>query len=949
MDIQIRLFGPFEISLRNRPINFARRKSKGLLAYLLLHPRQHTREKLATLFWGDSTESDARRALRVSLAELRASLGEHVILAEQDWIRANPSLEADMDTHAFSLIAKWTPEHGLPALKDALSLYRGELLEEFYDDWIFPLREKYHSLCIGGLLKGADLCRANSDYPQAIELAQRAIALESTNESAHQHLMVCHAAQDNLDLALRQYETLKRKLMEELGTTPSAAVQKLHGTLLERRAQSSAAHLTNLPQWMTSFIGRQAEMERLTATLSRHIHRPCLVTLTGTGGVGKSRLALETARRLLSQYADGVWWADLSPVQDAAGVTQTVAKVVGAKEKARLTPQETVAQALRDRSALLILDNCEHQLEPCAALLEVLTQDCPHLHVLVTSREPLGLSNEHIQAVHSMPMPSPSEAGYPVLAGNEAVRLFAERAAMRQPPFHVSEDNAAIIAEICQRLDGLPLAIELAATQVHTLGLDEIKQQLRKRLSLGGQTQGRAKRHVSLRDMISWSYGLLNETEQSLFRRLSVFAEHWTEEQSIVIAGGYVDGSARLTPPADPESAPLPVSAQTVVRATLASLAAKSLLGIRRSGEVNRYTMLDTIRQFAQEKLGASKEAEVARARHSRYFLQETARLWKDAHSPRENAALDTLESDYANLRAALAFAVRQKSTAWNGRSFDMLGRFWSIRNSATEGRAWFERFLRHPGLRPRDDTRGTALLQAGLIAWDQGDFPSAARYYEEARSIFEETGNILSLSTTLNNHGNLYLHEEHFAKARGYYEQSLSLARQTGNERAIGYALNNLALTLSELNEKEQARALLEEGLELRKKAGDQRGLGIVLNNLGDLVAEAGDLAQAKKYYNQALQLRASVGDKRGVISPLGNLINISILRGRNWQANAALLGFTDAVIEQTGIRLSLEARRAFEKFHTAIREKLGADFEAAYQAGKALSLAEAVKLAGR
>jgi predicted ATPase/DNA-binding SARP family transcriptional activator len=946
MKTQIKLFGTLQISNGKKIITFTRRKTKGLLVYLLLHSRPHRREKLAALFWSDASKSDGLRSLRVSLAELRANLGNGAVLVEQNSVRFNPDFYAAVDVRDFSNLVVWSAERGMSELSRLLSLYRGDLLEDIDDDWVLPLREQYQTQFIEGTLRGAEYCRSQADYLQAIEFAQKAIAFEPTNERAYQIIMSCYAAQNNMEFALRQYETLSRLLAEEFGAKPAPATEALRESILRQNTHSPSVHFSNLPQIPTSFIGRQTELERLSAILKKDAYSPLLITLTGTGGVGKSRTAIETAKRLLNDYPDGVLWVELSPVADSAGLEQAIAKIIGAKEGVGQSLRESILQTLKPKHALLIFDNCEHLLSVCASMTEQLWKTCSSLHILTTSREPLGAAHERVVIIHSLNTPSHKDKGTQSILSNESVKLFLERASNHQTPFHLGRETAPMIAEICGQLDGLPLAIELAAAQVHVVGLPKIQQQLQKVGKHNTRSFAYMRRHASLRDMVAWSYNLLNETEQILLRRLSVFTDHWTEDQAIVIAGGFTDSSIHLMPKLQTKYA-IPVSAQTVVRSTLSSLTAKSLIQVQREGNDTRYSMLDTIRQFVKEALKKSGEKEFAQARHSEHFLQMTASLWKHAYTLEEKSALDTLETEYANLRSALLFAKQDKKTYWNSDLIDMLGRFWLIRSSAAEGRKWLARILHHPGMKHLTRERGVACLQAGLIALNQNDQKAAERFFTEARKIFEHIGDTLSLSNTLNNHGNVFFYQENYKKAREYYEQSLALARATGNLRAKGFALNNLALTMSTLNEKEQALRLLEEGLELRKKMGDKRGMGIVLNNLGDLAAETGKFGRARQYYIRSLRLRVEMGDERGMLIPLGNLLNLFVIQKKSWKRNAMLLGFTDEIVKRTGMKFSPEAKAVFESIRSKTKEMLNVGFEKEYQAGKFLKADEVAVLA--
>jgi DNA-binding SARP family transcriptional activator len=388
--VQAFLLGSFALVGGAGPIHLHTRRLEALLAYLLLHPEPHTREKLATLIWGESSDVRARSSLRNALALLRKQFGAGLLLVDREQVQLNPRFPFRVDALAFREQA----EHFLSALSPApeqvdVALYRGELLQDFYDEWIAPERERYRALQLDTLLRLAQLMRARSAYPHAIAAAQRVLALDAANERAHQHLMFCYLASGQRIAALQQFEECRRLLRSELGVEPAAETLALHEWIKQNsgEAGSSSARITNLPIPLSSFIGREREMAQVKLLLQRGR----LVTLSGAGGSGKTRLAVQVATDLVDAFEDGAWWVDLAPLRDETLVTHAAANALGVQERLGQPLGQTLLEALRSRRLLLLLDNCEHLIAACSQLAELLLGACSQLHILATSREPLNI------------------------------------------------------------------------------------------------------------------------------------------------------------------------------------------------------------------------------------------------------------------------------------------------------------------------------------------------------------------------------------------------------------------------------------------------------------------------------------------------------------------------------------------------------------------------------
>ena len=527
------LLGGFRLEKNGVTVKIARQKTKALLAYLALFPDAHTREQLATLFFPDDMDAPARKNLRVLFAELYKTLGAEFFSGDRDAVELK---QEKVWVDAKEMTRDWRPEVGdsLSSLQSRISLYRGDLLPELYDDWVLLKREEMRERYVQVLLQLVEYYRAQSEYAQAMEWAQRVLQTDRANEHAHQHVMFLYAAFGDRTAALKQFDECVAALDEELGVEPSAETIALAKKIKQQKTgtASEATRLTNLPKPLTSFVGREKEIVELRAMLrrgeasrsaafaERTMHSP-LLTLVGPGGSGKTRLALELGRAVVDEFEYGVWFVDLAPLSDASLVPQQIAKALGVQEQANTPLTETLIEFLRERELLVILDNCEHLLDACAQLAQSLLAQSLHLSILATSREGLNLVGEQIYPLAPLNVPRTEKFSLAQLAQEfSAVRLFVERARLAQPHFVWDDANAPDVIHICQRLDGIPLAIELAAARVKQMSVRDIAARLDQRFDLLVGARTALPRQQTLRALIEWSYDLLNEQEKILFRDL---------------------------------------------------------------------------------------------------------------------------------------------------------------------------------------------------------------------------------------------------------------------------------------------------------------------------------------------------------------------------------------------------------------------------------------------
>jgi predicted ATPase/class 3 adenylate cyclase len=733
--------------------------------------------------------------------------------------------------------------------------------------------------------------------------------------------------------------------------------------------RSLEAFPTNLPVQLTSFIGRERELAEVKQLLEHHR----LVTFTGAGGTGKSRLSLQVAADLLDAYPDGVWLVELAPLTDPRLVPGAVADVLGLREEAGRPLLSTLTDVLRKKALLLILDNCEHVISACAELAEALLRQSTQLRILASSREALGIAGEHPFRVPSLSLPDPRRLSSAApdlataLSQSEAVRLFIDRAVTIQPHFHVTNRNAPAVAQICHRLDGIPLAIELAAARVKVLPVEQIASRLddRFRLLTGGSRTA-LPRQQTLRALIDWSYDLLSEAERTLLRQLSVFAGGWTlEAAEAVCAGGGVD--------------------EDDVLELLTRLVDKSLvLPEDHDGEV-RYRLPETVRQYARDRLLEAAEAAALGERHLAYCLAFSERAEAELWGSNQFAWLERLEQEHDNLRAALKQSlVESERTAESAlRLAGAVWLFWVWRGHFREGREWLERALatsRGASVRARakallgagwlageqsDYARATALLEEslalsraagepwatahalgglGLVALNQGRYERATALHTESLELCRAMGGQMQIAAALYWLGDGALHQGHDAKAQGLYEESLALLRPLGATLRTSRVLFRLGRVVYRQGDPARAEALLEESLALNRDVRDQRGSAYALLSLGQVVHARGDTERAAVLGRETLRLGRDLGERRIVAQALELLAQVGHARGDDRRA-ARLLGAAEALRDSIGAPVPPADRPEYDQTLAAVRRELDETaFRAAWAQGRAMSLEEAM-----
>jgi predicted ATPase/Tfp pilus assembly protein PilF len=650
---------------------------------------------------------------------------------------------------------------------------------------------------------------------------------------------------------------------------------------------------TNLPVQPTALIGRDDAVRAACAFMRSETR---LLTLSGPAGVGKTRLALQVAAELLDDFADGVYQVELASVSQVARVVPAIVEALNLAEEREQPLLTTLHDHLRDRQMLLLLDNFE-QVIGAASLVADLLVAAPRLRVLVTSRAVLRVYGEQEFQVPPLELPDlrrfpPIGARLvtpalvqpelvPDLALSPAIALFAQRAREVRPGFTLTETNARAVAEICQRLDGLPLAIELAAARCRALSPATLLARLNDRLAiLAGGARERAQRQQTLRDALAWSYDLLDPAEQALFARQAVFVGGATLEAAEAICGGWGLGvggwdNAVLTPNPQP---------LTPILDGLAALVDKSLLRqVETDDGASRFTMLETIREYALERLIFRDEAEALRRRHAHYYLRLAETAEPELTGANQAAWLKRLERDHDNLRAALGWALERISPDIALRLGAALWRFWHLRGHLSEGRVWLERALATALAVPTPPARLRARVcdAAGTLARDQGDYARAQALHEQALVLFHDLVDHQGIADALNNLGTVASEQGDYARAQAQLAEALALCRQLDDQRGEALALNNLGIIAGEQGDYPLSQALLAEALELRRALGDRQSVADTLVELGTIALLQNDYDGAARLSEECLALSRELENKHLIADTLVNLGAIALSQG--------------------------------------------------------------------
>lgn len=742
----------------------------------------------------------------------------------------------------------------------------------------------------------------------------------------------------------------------------------------------------NLPLPLNSFVGRRQEMAAVKRLLPEHR----LLTLTGAGGCGKTRLATQVARDLQAAYRHGVWLLEFAALTEAALVPQLAASVLGVREQAGGPVEQTLAAALRTQHLLLLFDNCEHLASACAFLARNLLKNCPHVQILATSREPLGLPGEAVWIVPPLALPeqrpwrSPASEQESLAAYGQAdaIQLFVDRAQTVSPQFRLTAENGPWVATICRRLDGMPLAIELAAAHLRVLSARQIAERLDDRFELlTSRLRTAPERHQTLEAALDWSYALLTDAEKRMFSRLSVFANGWTLEAAGTVC-------------APPEAEPL--AALNI----LSRLVDKSLVVVKQTNGDYRYSLLETIRDYARQKLGQAGQAEVYRTKeqHLDFFAR-----WAEAgaghlQGPKQAAWLEKFGMEHDNVRAALEWSQHSGSKGQQGlRLAAAYGYFWRLRGYLSEGRARLAAVLEAGSAQARTRTRASALLWAanlaylqsdyeatralaeealsvstglgpqgragvaraldllGELATEVGDYEAAGPLLEDALHLYEEIGDARGSADMRMQLGWAAMREGEYDRARIWLEESLPLFRDGGESALVGIALAGLGELAVRQGRYKEADKLLEESIALRRELNDRWGIAGSLGTMGWVALLRRDFGRMRQLLRQSLEIRLDIGDQGGSAWCLEKLAEGAVLEGemlppehrrRLRERAARVFGQAAAVREEVNSVIDPADKAPYERTLRKLRHALGKTaFHAAWEEGSSMPLPDLVR----
>jgi predicted ATPase/class 3 adenylate cyclase len=626
---------------------------------------------------------------------------------------------------------------------------------------------------------------------------------------------------------------------------------------------------TNLPQQVSSFVGRERELREVTARLAE----TRILTLTGSGGTGKTRLALQVAADVIESFSDGDWLIELAAVTDPALVPQAFASALGIKDEPGQSLTNSVIDELKSKTVLLVVDNCEHVLAACAAMVDALAKSCPGLRVLASSREALNIPGETIYKVPALAVPDPNRPPPPdSLSQYESVRLFIERAVAMQPTFTITNQNAPAVAQICAQLDGMPLAIELAAARCRMMTPEQIAARLDDRFKLlTGGSRTLLPRQQTLRALIDWSFDMLSDEEKAVFARLSVFAGGWTLEAAAAItAGEGIELDSVGLGAAGPRHYSADVESWQVLD-LITQLVDKSLIIYDDTREAPRYRMLETLRQYGRDRLNEGGESELAHKLHAAWFAELAGLAEKEWMGSDQRVWLDRIELEHDNMRAALEWCQQHGHAETALRLANGLGRFWLMRGYLTEGRIRIARTLAMDS--SRHDLTGVLLLHAGSLAFTQGDLSEAKAHWDNALPWLREIGDERKLAAALSNLGVVAWQQADFEAAKAYSRQALQLRRKAGDDNGIAISLNQLANIARAQGDLDAALRQFAEAAELFKATGDHHSLAMALYNLGAVVFDRADYGESAARFEESLAIRREIGDRQGVASSLMGL----------------------------------------------------------------------------
>ena len=866
--MEFRILGPLEVWEADRRLALGGPKHRGLLAILLLEAnRVVSTDRLIELLWGDETPDTVSNTLQVCVSQLRKVLEPgHVrgtpyqVLVSQEpgyLIRIAPE---QLDLGGFEQLreearrasADGHPDVAATTLREALALWRGPPLAELATEpYAVAESARLNEMRLRALEDRIEADLTLGRHADLVGELEALVAAHPLRERLRAQLMLALYRSGRQAEASDVYHKTRAVLVEELGIEPGSELQKLLKAVLNQdpsldpqpvTERSPAPRTNHLPLQLTSFVGRTDDMAEVTRRLSR----TRLLTLTGAGGIGKTRLAIEVASRQAENYRDGIWLVELAPLSDPELVPQAVASALGIGRGAR-PPTERLVEFLKERQVLLLLDNCEHLVDPTARLAKLLLEAAQGLRVLATSRESLGVLGEAAWRVPSLSVPDPTQ----LLSGEdltrfEAVALFISRAETAGHSFTLDESTGSQVVQLCARLDGIPLAIELAAARLTVLSLEQVVARLNDRFRLlSGGSRTALPRQQTLRNTIDWSYEMLSESERALLRRLSIFAGGIGLEAAEGVCGG------------------TPVNEGDVLD-LLAGLVRKSLVLVQETGGEARYRLLESIRHYGRIRLAEAGESEMIGDRHRDWFLSFAEGVEPRLRGPEQVKWAERLELDHDNLRGAFEWSLQTQNVEKSLRLARAMGWFWHVRGHITEGREWLSRSLPLAKADPAvASLRAQALAWTSILAMDHGDTAEAGRLAEDSLAGHREIDDRWGVGFALQMLGVIAITLDEHERATRLLEESLTMFRAPGDNWAISRSLNLLGVEAHARGQYPRAAEVLNQALTISRQLGDTWHIASTLQNLGQVELSQSNYERASRLFEEALTVLGEVGGK--------------------------------------------------------------------------------------
>ena len=866
--LALNFLGIPQLYLDNTPITTDRRKAVALLAYLAMHRGKQPREFLSGLFWPDYEQAKAFSNLRRTIWEIHQAIGEGWLVADRESVELNQRAKIDLDAASFQDLLSQSRQKKdsasrVPLLVESTKLYRNHFLTGFslkdafpFNEWAYTESEQFRGLLASTLTTlSEDYCMLGQ-ADKAIPYARRLISLDPLNEISHRQLMQVYLKAGQHNAALKQYQTCERILRKELNLDPQPETRAIYKKI--RKGEIQPVHVEkhiesitpkhNLPSQLSTFIGREKEQEEIVNFLKKNR----LVTLAGVGGIGKTRISLQVGQRVLNDYPDGVWFIALDSLSDPALAPQTVASVFDIREAPDRPVIEILMNVLREKTTLLILDNCEHLLDSCAQLITTLLTNCPNLKSLATSREILNMKGEATYYLPSLSLPEGNSLLAEKLTEYESVQLFIERAALALSSFRLMKKNAQGVTDLCRELDGIPLAIELAAARVNVLTVEEILKQLHDYFSLLA-SEGRTNlpRHQTLQASMDWSWGLLSEAEQIFMRQLSVFAGGWTLESAQAVCTG---DSLNLT----------------------SALVKKSLIVVdQATGPQTRYRFHEIVRHYSREKLLEAGGSEIIQDRHLAYFVKMTEEAEPELYRSNQVFWLNKLDDELNNLRRALEWALATNLKLGLQLIINS-GVFWEVRGDIQEIQQWLAQLLEH--YNEADSLRARALAVYGNRLATGAKLAKAQIIANQSLELSRAISDKHAEAFTLWGLGAVTALRGNLRQGIPIVEQSLALYRSLGDKLGQGNATGWLGLNTNDL---ERSKLFLFESLRLHRELGNLSGMAFCLNRLILNAIWGGNFTSPVQWLEDAIIIHRQLGRRRGEVDILGYYGMLSYWQG--------------------------------------------------------------------